>query len=222
MRRVSVSARAGIIKVFATLCPMSTRTFNQSQLLRYITALHEAAHTFVAHQSEHWKINDPAVTFPHSSTGHLARAHFGPKVMQSEMTKEHVREFIKIGFAGVHGQNLIEERLLLSVLSSTAAGCEDDFSEIQKKAEAAGIEHEVENLMQQSLDLINVNFQTIHALADVIYNATSNVSRADLLKVLGSDSKPESALPRPNPLPDRPLACKGLFGWFKSIFNRKG
>jgi hypothetical protein len=201
---------------------MSTRAFDQSQLLRYITALHEAAHTFVAHKSEHWKINDPAVTFPHSSTGHIARAHFGPKVMQPKMTNEHVREFIKIGFAGVHGQNLLEERSLLSVLSSTVAGCEDDFSEIEKKAKAADIEHEVENLMQQSLDLVNGNAQTIHALADIIYNATSNVSRADLLKVLGSDSKPEPAPPQPNLLPDQPLVSNGLFGWLKSILNRKG
>lgn len=219
---MSVSVHAGTINVFATLCPMSTRAFDQSQLLRYITALHEAAHAFVAHKSEHWKINDPTVTFPHSSTGHLARAHFGPKVMQPNMTKEHVREFIKIGFAGVHGQNLIEERLLLSVLSSTMAGCEDDFSEIEKKAKAAGIEHEVEHLMQQSLDLVNGNSQAIHALADVIYSATSNVSRAASLKVLGSDFKPEPASSRPNPLPDQPLVFNGLFGWFKSIFNRKG
>ncbi|MHA6828329.1 hypothetical protein ACQUJV_19170 [Ralstonia pseudosolanacearum] len=200
---------------------MSKRAFSEPQLLRYITALHEAAHTFVAHKAEHWKINDPAVTFPEAGTGHLARAHFGPKMMQPNLTKEHVREFIKIGFAGAHGQNLIDQHLLLSVLSSGLAGCEDDLLAIEEKAQAAGIEHEIENLMQQSLDLVRDNAQTIHALADVIYNATSNVSRADLLKVLGAASKPELRLPRARASSSWPLISRGLCGWLRSLFSRR-
>lgn len=194
---------------------MSTRVFSEPQLLRYITALHEAAHAFVAHKAEHWKINDPAVTFPGPGTGHLARAHFGPRVMQPSLTKEHVREYVKIGFAGLHGQNLIDQRSLLSVLSSRLAGCEDDLLAIEEKAKAAGIEDEIESLMRQSLDLVTENAQTIRELADVIYNSTSDVPQADLLKVLGAVSKPEPGL-------SRPIAFSSdLCGWFKSIFRRK-
>jgi hypothetical protein len=198
---------------------MAIRPLDQSQLPRYITALHEAAHTFVAHRSEHFKINDPAVTFP--GTVHVARAHFGPKVMQPYMTKEQAREFIKIGFAGVHGQNLIHDRSQLSVLSDPTAGCEDDFAAINEKAKAAGIEHEVDNLMQQSFDLVNGDSQTVQALADVIYSASGSVSRDDLLKVLVFDSESESAPPRHEASLERPLAANGLFGWLKSIFHRK-
>ncbi|MFS2139926.1 hypothetical protein [Duganella sp. Dugasp56] len=157
---------------------------NHAQLSRYITALHEAAHAFVVHRSEHWQINDPAVTFPDPSTRHLARAHFGPKEKQSLWTKEKTREFVKIGFAGVHGQNLIEEEMLLSVLTSTTAGCEDDIASVDDQAHAVGIEAEVDDLLIESFDLVTNNQEDIHKLAQVIYNATTNVSRADLLKAL--------------------------------------
>lgn len=156
---------------------MTMRTFTKPELLRYITALHEAAHAFVAHRSEHFKISDPAVTFPHSSTGHLARAHFGPKVKQPNMEKAHARDFIRIGYAGLHGQNLIAKHTLMSVLSSPVAGCEDDVSRVEEVAGALGIEDECDNLMKQSFDLVNGNSEIIHALADVIYNAGGNVSQ---------------------------------------------
>ncbi|MBT1538332.1 hypothetical protein B7R78_0014775 [Ralstonia solanacearum] len=54
--------------------------------------------------------------------------------------------------ARAHGQNLVDQRLLLPVLSSGLAGCEDDLLAIKEKAKAAGIEHEIGDLMQQSLD----------------------------------------------------------------------
>ncbi|WP_426168519.1 hypothetical protein [Pseudoduganella sp. R-34] len=147
------------------------------------------------------------------------------------MSKEQAREFVKIGFAGVHSQNLIGEATLLSVLSSPSAGCEDDFAESTKYAEEAGIGHEVDELIQQSLDLVIGNFETIERLADVIYTAIGNVQRADLLNVLGDpkpertppqiDPKPELTQPQLDSLPDQPAGSKGILAWLKSIFSKK-
>lgn len=200
---------------------MSTRAFTEQQLCRYITALHEAAHAFVVHKSEHWTIKDPAVTFHAPSSGHVARAHFGPKVMQPNMTKEYAREYIKIGYAGLAGQNLIGENTLVTALGSRVAGCDDDLSMIEEQAKAAGIEDELDSLMDESFGLVQGNAKTIHALADAIYSATSDVSQADLLKVLGADAKPGSVPHTPDPLPDIPTGSKGVCGWLKSFFGTK-
>lgn len=200
---------------------MSTRAFTEEQLCRYITALHEAAHAFVAHKSERWTIKDPAVTFPAPNSGHVARAHFGPKVMLPKMTKEYAREYIKIGYAGLAGQNLIGEDTLVMALGSRVAGCDDDLSMIEEQAKAAGIEDELDYLMNESFGLVLGNAETIYALAEAIYAATGDVPQANLLKVLGAGSNPGSVSPSPDALPDIPRVSKGASGWLKSFFGKK-
>ncbi|MFP3520023.1 hypothetical protein SB766_27955, partial [Pseudomonas sp. SIMBA_077] len=76
-------------------------------------------------------------------------------------------------------------------------------------------------LMDESFGLVQGNVETIYALAEEIYNATGDVSQADLLKVLGADAKPGSLPPSPDRLPDIPMVSNGAFGWLKSFFGTK-
>lgn len=167
----------------------------KTELIEYATALHEAAHAFVAHQSRLFKVNDPAVSFPPASTGHLARAHFGPKVMVPTMTTDHVREFVIIGAAGLYGQCLVGERTLLQVYESVAAGCDDDFEAIREKLLAVRLEDELEALTKKSEQLVTGNRDTIMRLADVIYYSKGNVSQAEVLAVF-DPSQPPAPAPR--------------------------
>ncbi|MGX0134488.1 hypothetical protein [Cupriavidus metallidurans] len=198
------------------------RQFSPKQLSEYITALHEAAHSFVAHTSTHWQIADPAVTFPPSSTGHLARAHFGPRLKRpTPPTKDEVREFVKIGWAGTHGQNLLEERVLLSVLDSVTAGCEDDEAAIELWLNNAGMEDEFNDLLEDSYRLVRQNAEAIFELADVIYASTGDVSRADVLKVLGPAPGPvQTTAPSPTGSSGSAGASLGFVGWLASLFKR--
>ncbi|MEM5327396.1 hypothetical protein VSR34_12425, partial [Paraburkholderia sp. JHI2823] len=191
------------IALFLGVSLMNRLAFTEQQLLRYITALHEAAHTFIAHHSRHWQVLEPAVTFPAANTGHLARAHFGPKVKRPKMRKKDAREFIKIGYAGLHGQNLIGQGTLLSVMSTSDAGCEDDFAAVDRVARASGIATaEKEKLFLDSAEIILKNAQTIHALANVISSSDRDIRRADLFAVLGPS----------------PRSAPGWWEWLKSLF----
>lgn len=203
--RTSVEFRSCVLcsdKINAFVCPIPMRPLrSRAEIDRYITAIHEAAHAFVAHKSEFFEIKEPAIRFPGGGSGYLALAHLGPKIYQPGLEKRHAREMVKIGYAGFHGQNLLDKLTLLTVLDTPEAGCGDDFIKIKNVAMQTSITDELQSLFQESQKIVADNEDTIHALADVIYESKGNVPRADLLAVL----KP---------------APKGFFGRIGALFGK--
>ena len=151
-------------------------------------AIHEAGHLVAIHVSWYFGLSDPAVQIlNHSSFSALSCA---TRVRDTRAPEHHIpstREFVRIAFAGKAAEDEFLRRQLISKcrLVPNPDGANHDLENVARTLAAMNIDHEREQLWQETVEFVCREWAYIAQVAQVILDYQGvEISRDILLKVL--------------------------------------